>query len=97
MSKKNYTFWIAVFTLAAFATSDLFAQGGRRRRGGRRISRPATPPPKPEKKKDDKPKSYLAIKNADVYVGTGQRIRNCDIFVATRVHPDIDDEEGDSA
>ena len=82
MSKKNYTCWIALLTLVAFAASDLFAQGGRRRRGGRRMPRQVTPPPKPEKKKDSKPKSYLAIKNADVYIGTGQRIRNCDILIA---------------
>ncbi len=79
---SKHTFWIALLTLFSFTAVDLLAQGGRRRRGGRRISRQPAPPPKPEKKKDKKPKSYLAIKNADVYIGTGQRIRNCDILVA---------------
>ncbi|MHC4512640.1 MAG: amidohydrolase family protein [Planctomycetota bacterium] len=79
---SKHTCWIALLTLFTFTATEILAQGGRRRRGGRRISRP-TPPPEPEKKKEDKkPKTYLAIKNADVYVGTGQRIRNCDILIA---------------
>ncbi len=80
---SKYGFWVALVALLSLTAADLYAQGGRRRRGGRRITRQPTPPPEPEKKKEDtKPKTYLAIKNADVYVGTGQRIRNCHILIA---------------
>lgn len=79
----KHSFWIALVALLSLTAADLYAQGGRRRRGNRRTVRQPTPPPEPEKKKEDtKPKTYLAIKNADVYVGTGQRIRNCHILIA---------------
>ncbi len=83
MATSRYRFWITLVALLSLTAADLYAQRGRRRRGGRRTVAQPTPPPEPEKKKEDaKPKTYLAIKNADVYVGTGQRIRNCHVLIA---------------
>ncbi|MCA8965148.1 MAG: amidohydrolase family protein [Planctomycetes bacterium] len=68
--------------LATVLLADLPAQRGRR--GQRPPQQPEQAAPAPEAKKEEskKPKAYLAVVGADVYLGTGQRMTGATVLVA---------------
>ncbi len=68
--------------LTTVLLADLPAQRGRRGQRPPQEAEQAAPAPEAKKEETKKPKAYLAVVGADVYLGTGQRMTGATVLLA---------------